>query len=184
MRQDADRARAKELFRQMSLKEKCVHVFRYHWLHMVIAVVLLFGSVILVQDVRHNIAMKKCLYIVMQDGYETVLQPEVEALAREAGWPEEMNFLTCPSGEVGGDEGMRGLLYLTADQVDFIICDEITSRDFTMDDMLDLVMVPLEETPLGERVEFNRELFVIALRDTGRAEKVEQFMPMLMGAMS
>lgn len=184
MRQDADRARAKELFRQMSPKEKCMHVFRYHWLHMVIAVVLLFGSVILVRDVRRNIAMEKCLYILIQDGYDAVLRPEVEALAQQAGWPEKMNFLSCSSSDVIGDERMQSLLYLAADQVDFVICDEATAIDFITDDTLELVKVPLEETPLGERVEFNRELFVIALRDTGRAEKVEQFMPMLMGAVS
>ena len=184
MRRDADRAKARELFRQMSSKKKCAHIFRYYWLHMVIAVILLVGSVILVQDVRRNIAMKDCLYIVMQQGYASALQPEVEALAQQAGWPEEINFLTCSDSDVVGDERMQNLLYLTADQVDFVICDESTAVDYITDETLELVMLPLEETPLGERVQFNAELFVIALRDTGRAEKVEQFMPVLMGAVS
>lgn len=183
MRKDADRVRAKELFRQMSPKEKCAHIFRYYWMHMAAVIALVAVAVSIAASVRESIARENYLYIAMQEGYYSDLQPQVEAMAREANWPEELNFASFPSvmdQEASGSYQL--VLYLTADQVDFVVCDEITAQILLEDELLDLTAVPLEETKLGQRVSFAQKLIVLTLNDTGRQEKVRQFAPVLVGS--
>lgn len=181
-KQDTDRTRAKEMFRQMSPKEKCAHIFGYYWMHMALAVALLAAAVCLGLDVRENIAREDYLYIALQDGYYMDLQPEVEAIAREIDWPEELNFASVPSvmdEEASGSYQL--VLYLTADQLDFIVCDDETTQALEADDTLDLTVVPLDQTELGRRVPLRQALYVITVNGTGREEKVRQFAPALMG---
>lgn len=182
MKMDADRARAKEMFRQMTPKEKWVHIFRYYWLHMLITVCVLAIAVSVGLSVRDSIARENFIYVALQEGYSADLQTEVEALAQEAGWPEELNFSYFPSSEAeDGSGSVQLVLYLTADQVDFIVCDDFTKRVLLMDDTLDLTALPLEQTRLGARMEHDHDLYVIHVNDTGRQEKAQQFVPILMG---
>lgn len=180
MRTDKDRARAKELFRQMSPKEKWEHVLRYYWMHMVGVIALVGIAVSIGCSVRESIAREGLVYVVLQEGYEADLRPAVEAVAAEAAWPEELNFASFPSIEAQDTTGAYQLtLYLTADQVDFIVCDEPTMQVLIEDDTLDLSVVPLNETALGERAPFRQPLYMIAVHDTARGEKAEQFRSVL-----
>lgn len=182
MRKDADRARAKALFQQMSKKEKWAHILRYYWMHMVVAATVLGLAVSIGISVRDSIAREDFIYVALQEGYSGELETQVEALAQEAGWPEELNFSYFPSSEAQDVSGsIQLVLYLTADQVDFIVCDDFTKRVLLGDETLDLTVLPLEQTRLGERVDFAQDMYVIGLNDTGRQEKVQQFMPILMG---
>lgn len=181
MRTDKDRARAKELFRQMSAKEKWAHVFRYYWMHMAAVIAVVGIGISIGCSVRESIAREGFVYVVLQEGYEADLRPAVEAMATQAQWPEELNFASISSIEDQENTGAYQLtLYLTADQVDFIVCDEPTMQVLTEDDTLDLSVVPLNESALGERVSFRDPLYVIAVGDTGRGEKAEQFRVVLM----
>lgn len=181
MRTDKDRARAKELFRKMSKKEKCAYVFQYYWMYMV-AVVAVVGMAFSIRAaVRDSIAREGYVYVVLQEGYESDLRPAVEVLAEQAQWPEELNFASFPSLDDQETTGAYQLtLYLTADQVDVIVCDELTTEVLSEDDTLDLTVVPLNECALGERVSFREPLYVISVGDTGRGEKAEQFCELLM----
>lgn len=181
MRTDKDRARAKELFRKMSPKEKAAHVFRYYWMHMV-AVVVVIGMVVSISaSVRESRAREGLVYVVLQEGYEADLRPAVETMAAEAAWPEELNFASFPSIEDQEVTGAYQLtLYLAADQVDIIVCDEPTMQVLREDDTLGLSVVPLGESALGERVSFHEPLYVAAVGDTGRGEKAEQFRTLLL----
>lgn len=182
MRTDKDRARAKELFRQMSPKEKWAHVFRYYWMHMVAVVAVIAIAVSIGTSVRESIAREGLVYVVLQEGYEADLRPAVEAMAAEAAWPEGLNFAAVPSIEAQDTTGAHQLtLYLTADQVDFIVCDEPTMQVLVEDDTLNLTVAPLAETALGERAPFRQPLYMITVHDTARGEKAEQFRSVLMG---
>lgn len=185
MRQDADRARAKEMFRQMSTQEKINHIFQYYWLHMVVGIFALVVAVVFVVTWRENAATRNCLYIGIQAEYHDLLRPEVESLAQEAQWPEPLNFLTFPSA--AGEDGMGSMqlsMYLTADELDFIVCDETTMRLLTADETTNCSAATFDDTYLGTRVKADQPLYILALRDTARAEKAEQFMPIMLGPVS
>lgn len=180
MRTDKDRARAKELFRQMSTKEKWAYVFQYYWMYMAAVVAVVGIAISIGGSVRDSIAREGFVYVVLQEGYEADLRPAVEAMAVEAAWPEELNFASFPSIEDQENSGAYQLtLYLTADQVDFIVCDEPTMQVLVEDDTLELDIVPMNESALGERVPFRDALYVITVGDTARGEKAEQFRQIL-----
>ena len=180
MRTDKDRARAKEMFRKMSAKEKWEHIFRYYWMHMVAVIAVVGIAVSIGASVRESRAREGFVYVVLQEGYESDLRPAVETMAEEAQWPEELNFASFPSIDDQEATGAYQLvLYLTADQVDFIVCDEPTMEVLSEDDTLELSVVPLEQTALGERVSFHDPLYMISVGDTGRGEKAEQFRTIL-----
>lgn len=185
MRQDADRARAKELFRNMTTKEKVRHIFGYYWLHMLAGAIALIMAVSFVISWRTGLATRDQLYIGIQAEYHDQLRPEVEALAQEAQWPEGLNFLSFPSA--ASEDGLGSMqlsMYLTADELDFIVCDEYTMRLLTADETMNCAAATLEDTYLGVRTDVEEGLFVLALYDTARAEKMEQFMPVMLGPVS
>lgn len=180
MGRDKDRAKAKELFRRMSRKEKCEHVLRYYWMHMVAVIAVIGVAISIGTSVRESRARDSLVYVALQEGYDSDLRPAVEAMAEEAQWPEELNFAAFPSVEDQETTGVYQLvLYLTADQVDFIVCDEPTMEVLSADDTLELTVIPLDRTALGERVSFRDPLYMISVGDTGRGEKAEQFRAIL-----
>jgi len=185
MRQDADRARAKELFRRMTGREKINHIFGYYWLHMLAGVFVLVMAVAFVSSWRESIATRDLLYIGLQDECYYMLQPQVEELALQADWPEGLNILSFPS--VRSEDGMGSMqlsLYLTADELDFIVCDEYTMRLLTADETMDCAVTALEDTRLGAGKGVEQGWFLLTLNGTARAEKAQQFMPILLGPMS
>ena len=185
MRQDADRVRAKEMFRRMTAREKTRHIFRYYWLHMLVGVLVLVVAVTFVVDWRANAATRDQVYIGLQTECYDLLRPKVEELAQQTGWPEGLNFMTFPSA--ASEDGMGSMqlaMYLTADQLDFIVCDESTMRLLTMDETMNCTETAFEDTLLGAHVDIEQELFVLTLNNTARAEKVQQFMPALLGSAS
>ena len=185
MRQDADRAKAKEMFRRMTAREKARHIFQYYWLHMLAGVFILIVTVVFVTDWRTGAATRDQLYIGLQTDCYDLLRPQVEELAQEAGWPEGLNFMSFPSA--ASEDGMGSMqlaMYLTADQLDFIVCDEYTMRLLTADETMNCAAATFEDTWLGMAVDTDQELYILALYDTGRAEKAQQFMPILLGPVS
>ena len=183
-RQDADRARAKELFAQMTSREKVNHVFGYYWLHMVAGVVALIMAVSFVSSWRTGAATRDYLYIGLQDECYA-LRPEIEELAQQADWPEGLNILSFPSaGSTDGLGSMQLSMYLTADELDFLVCDEYTMRLFTADETMDCAAAALEDTCLGASKDGEEGWFLLTLNGTARAEKVQQFKAVLLGTAS
>ncbi|MBE6972893.1 MAG: hypothetical protein E7440_03315 [Ruminococcaceae bacterium] len=185
MRQDADRARAKELLRQMSRKEKINYIFHYYWLHMLVGVFALIVAVVFTVTWRANAATRDYLYIGIQTDCYELLRPKVEELAQQAEWPEELNFLTFPSA--ASEDGMGSMqlaMYLAADELDFIVCDEYTMRLLTSDETINCSAATFEDTYLGSGTDVKQSMYILALNDTARAEKVEQFMPVMLGPVS
>lgn len=175
---DADRARAKELFQQMSTKQKIRHIVGYYWLHAVVCVAVVAVAISVVNSYRVEKERSKNLFIGLQDEYSSVLEPQVLALAEEAGWTEELNRVFFAGGGAGNTQMV---LYLAADQIDFIVCDFITMRMITEDETIVCDVKELEQTPLGARVDLPEDMYVITLNDTARYEKVQQFAPFLAG---
>lgn len=185
MRQDADRARAKELFRQMSKQEKMNYIFQYYWLQMLVGVFAVIVVVVFVTTWRASAATKDYLYVGLQTDCYDLLQPKVEELAQQAGWPEGLNFLAFPSAK--SEDGMGSMqlaMYLAADELDFIVCDEYTMRLLTSDETMNCAVATFEDTWLGMAVDTDRELYILALYNTARAEKAEQFASILLGPVS
>ena len=185
MRQDADRVRAKELFRRMTPKEKADHIFHYYWLHMLAGAFALIVAVVFLVTYRTNAATKDYLYVGIQADCYDLLRPGVEELAQQADWPEGLNYLSFPSAD--GADGMGSMqlaMYLTADELDFIVCDGYTMRLLTSDETMNCTVAAIEDTRLGMAGDIAQELFVLALNGTARAEKVQQFIPVLLGAVS
>lgn len=185
MRQDADRARAKEMFREMSTQEKFRHIFQYYWLHMLVGVLALVVAVDFVVTWRESAATRDHLYIGIQTEYYDLLRPEVESLAQETQWPEGLNFLSFSSA--ASEDGMGSMqlaMYLTADELDFIVCDEYTMRLLTSDETINCSAATFEDTYLGMAADVDQKLFILALNDTSRSEKVQLFSPVLLGPVS
>lgn len=185
MRQDADRARAKEMFHRMTTRQKVSHIFSYYWLHMVAGVFALIVTVIFAVTWRANVATQGQLYIGIQSDCHDALRPQVEALAQQAQWPEGLNFVAFPSAK--SEDGMGSMqlsMYLTADELDFIVCDEYTMRLLTLDETMNCTVAALEETLLGTRADVEQDWFVLTLNNTARAKKVQQFVPVLIEAAS
>lgn len=185
MRQDADRARAKEMFRNMTTKEKVKHIFGYYWLHMLAGILGLVLAVSFVTSWRASVATRDLLYIGIQDECYYLLQPKVEELAQQAQWPEGLNFLAFPSAK--SEDGMGSMqlsMYLTADEMDFMVCDEYTMRLLASDETMNCDITPLEDTRLGAGKDIEQGWFLLTLSGTARAEKAQQFMPILLGAAS
>ncbi len=185
MKQDADRARAKDMFRQMTLQEKASHIFQYYWLHMLAGIFTLVVVVVFVVTWQESAATRNHLYIGIQVEHHDQLRPEAEALARDAQWPEALNFLSFSSAaSQDGLGSMQLSMYLAADELDFIVCDEYTMHLLTSDQTINCSVTALDDTRLGVATDIEEPLFVLALNDTGRAEKVQQFLPILLAPAS
>ena len=182
MRQEKDRVRAREMFRQMTPREKTVHIFQYYWLHMLVAVFLTIVAVSLATAWHNNLVQKDYLYIGLQEGYSAELEPAIYELAGQAEWPEGFNILPVASADSGKGMGTLQLsMYLAADELDFIVCDQDTMELILMDETNNCSSVPLAQTALANRVNSSWELFVLTFHDTGRGEKTEKFATILMG---
>lgn len=177
-RMDADQARAKELFQKMSTKQKIRHLAGYYWLHVVVCLAVVAVSVSVVKSYRAEKIRSQYLFIGVQDEYSSVLEPQVQALAQEAGWLEDLNFVYF-AGKGAGNTHM--VLYLASDQIDFIVCDFVTMRMITDDETILCDVKEFEQTPLGARLDLPEDMYVITLNDTARYEKVQQFAPVLAG---
>ncbi len=182
MRSDRDRAKAKALFAQMSPEEKRAHILRYYWPHMVTGVVLLVVCVVFAMNWYHSAQTKNYVYVGIQQEYYEALQPRVEQIARDAGWPEGLNYMAYPSA--GSADGMGSLqisMYLTADQLDAAVCDEWTTDLLVQDETMLCQAYPLEETALGQGYSAEEPLFLVTFAQTARGEKAAQFQALLTG---
>ena len=65
MEQDKDKERANELYQQMSLKDKIVYVFQYHWIKMVIGVIALVIILSVIGRFTWNKEKERCLGVGM-----------------------------------------------------------------------------------------------------------------------
>lgn len=185
MKQDADRLRAKELFQQMSTQKKLSHIFQYYWFHMLAGVFALVVAVVFVVTWRENAATRNYLHIGIQAEYYDRLRPKAETLAQEGQWPEGLSFLSFPS--TASQDGMGSMqlsMYLAADELDFIVCDQYTMRLLTSDETINCSVAAFNDTRLGLSTDIEKPLFILTLNDTGRAEKVQQFLPILLGPIS
>lgn len=179
-KKDADRTRAKQMFKSMSGREKANYIFHYYWPHMAAAVLAVIVAVSVVKSVRESAMLRECVYMGLQEEYYSFLQPAADELAQEGGWGEPINYQSFVAGmSTDGLGGMQLAMYLTADQLDFIVCDEVT-RDMILEESgADCDWVPLEETALGQRAGIRWGLYLMTLNDTARGEKVQQFKPLL-----
>ena len=180
MRTDRDRAKAKAFFAQMSPREKRDHILHYYWPHMAVSVVLLVVCVVFAKNWYDNAQTKDWVYVGIQQEYYEQIQPRVEQLAQETGWPEGLNYMTYPSAE--GVGSMQLTMYLAADQLDMAVCDEWTKDLLVQDETMQSRAWPLEDTALGQGYAADEPLFLVTFADTARGEKAAQFQQLLTGS--
>ena len=177
---DHEQRLAKDMFSQMTRKEKTRYVLHYYGLHIFVAVALLIGAVVYVVEYQQNKARENWLYFVTPGNYCYDIQAAADLLVANAQWPEGLNHLVFADNESEvGIGNMQLLAYLTDDTLDFLVCDQPTLILLAEDETLKFDSVPLKQTALGQYVDFRRELFLVTFYDTARYEKVVAFRPIL-----
>ena len=185
MRTDRDRARAKALFAQMSPKEKREYILRYYGSHMLVGACLLVMCIVFAMSWYRNAQTKDYIYVGLQQEYYEDLQPRVQRIAEEAGWPEGLNYMAYPSADSADGMGsMQMMMYLTADQLDAAVCDEWTTGLLVQDETMRCQAWPLEDTVLGQGYTADEPLFLVTFADTARGEKAAAFQALLTGPAS
>lgn len=177
---DKDQTRAKELFQQMTKREKVQYIARYYGLHIFIVAALLVCAVTFAREHQQNKLREDWLYLVTPGDYCYEIQAAVDVLAQRSDWPEGLNYPVFADDELeGGIGNVQLVAYLTNDEVDFLVCDKATLLLLEEDGTLVFDAVELEQTALGGMVDFHRELFLLTFYDTARYHKVMQFRPVL-----
>lgn len=177
---DKDQTRAKELFQQMTKKEKVQYIARYYGLHIFVVAALLVSAVTFAREHQQNKLREDWLYLVAPGDYCYEIQAAADVLAQRSGWPEGLNYPVFADDELeGGIGNVQLVAFLTNDEVDFLVCDKATLLLLEEDGTLVFDAVELEQTALGGMVDFRRELFLLTFYDTARYHKVMQFRPVL-----
>lgn len=180
---DKEQILAKEMFAKMTRKEKAKYIFHYYGLHIFVAIALVIGLVVYIKDYQDNKVRENWLYFVLPGDYCYDIEAAADQLAQASGWPEGLNYPIYTTDELESGYGnMQLVAYLTNDEVDYMVCDEAMLIMLQEDETLDFDAVELEQTALGETLEFRRKLFVLTFYDTARYDKVMEFRPILMGA--
>ena len=76
MEQDKDKARANELYQQMSLKEKIGYIIQYHWIKIVIAVIAVVIVVSVIGRFTWNREKERCLGVGLYSGSLNITETE------------------------------------------------------------------------------------------------------------
>ena len=180
---DHEQRLAKELFSKMTREEKWRYILHYYSLHILLTIALIIGVVVYVMDYQQNKVRENWLYFVTPGNYCYEIQAATDLLAANAQWPEGLNHLVFADNDSEvGVGNMQLLAYLTDDTLDFLVCDKPTLILLEEDETLEFDSVSLEQTALGEYVEFHRELFLVSFYDTCRYDKVMEFRPILVPA--
>lgn len=180
---DHEQRLAKDMFAKMTRKEKARYILHYYGLHIFVTVALIIGIIVYIGEYRENEKRKDWLCFVTPGAYSYDLQAAAEVLVQQSEWPEGLNYPVFVDDESeAGIGNMQLVAYLTNDEVDFLVCDEVTLVLLKEDDTLTFDSVPLEQTALGELVDFHREMFLLTFYDTARYEKVMAFRPLLVPA--
>lgn len=179
---DKEQLLAKELFAKMSRKEKAKYILHYHGLHIFVVIAILLGVVGYIRDYQDSKIRENWLYFVLPSDYCYDIEAAADQLAQAHGWPEGINYPVYTTDDLESGYGnMQLVAYLTNDEVDYMVCDEAMLIMLREDETLDFDAVELEQTALGETLEFRRKLFVLTFYDTARYDKVIEFHPILMG---
>jgi len=177
---DHEQRLAKDMFFKMTDKEKFRYILHYYGLHIFVTIALIIGIVVYIGEYRENEKQKDWLYLVTPGDYCYEIQAAADILVAQSQWPEGLNYPVFVDDDVeGGIGNMQLVAYLTNDEVDFLVCDKPTLMLLEEDDTLRFDSIPLEQTALGEMVEFHRELFFLTFYDTARYEKLLEFRPIL-----
>lgn len=175
-----DRARAKELFRQMTPGEKIDHIWTYYCWHIIGAIAGIVAVILLVNAIRHNYVHRNDLYVAVQEEYSVALMPILEHVTETGGWDEEINYTTVASAkDSAGDGATQIMVQLAANEMDVIVCDRY-AKEFIEDDpeAVDAVY-ELKDTVLGLYAQTDTKLYVLFL--TGpRQEKTDRFEQLLL----
>ena len=177
-----DRARAKELFRQMTPGEKIDHIWTYYCWHIIAAIAGIVALIMLINAIYHNHVHRNDLYVAVQKDYSVALMPILEHVAGTGGWDEEINYTTVGSAkEFMGDGATQIMVQLAANEMDVIICDRYGKEFIEEDPEAVGAVYRLEDTALGMYAQTDTKLYVLFL--TGpRQEKTDRFEQLLLAA--
>lgn len=177
-----DRARAKELFRQMTPGEKLEHIMTYYLWQIVGVIAAVVAVILIVNAIQSNHRHRNDLCVSVQEDYAVAITPILEYLADQGGWEENIKYASVVSaGDLSGDGVSQIVVQLSANEMDVIICDK-TTRSFIEDDPEAVAAVyDLQDTVLGQYAPEQKGVYVMFL--TGpRQEKTEQYRQLLVPA--
>jgi len=179
---DKDRQRAKQLFSTMSKGEKLKYIGRYYWLHIIGAVLAVVVLVSAGVSIYSNHVSSKWLHVGSTAPYTQRLRQPLEALGQANGEPLNYLELLSVEGEYGADAMVQLSCYLTADQLDILVCDAPTREYLLLQDGEEnLTVYPLEETTLAALfadIE-QPELYLIVRHGLSRSDRAEDFAQLL-----
>ena len=177
MRQEKDRVRARELYRQMDRKEKIRHLWEYYRLP-ALGVLLLAAAVISLAVGIYGGWRSAGQVQLGVFGAEARLADEAVELARERGWTEEVSVVTGPSAD--GEDGVAVIqitCLLAADDLDVVLCDRATADFILQDGEVPARLWPLGETALAGAA--GEDVCLVLIEGTERGEKAESFTRLL-----
>ena len=177
-----DRARAKELFRQMTPGEKLEHILTYYLWQILGTIAAVVAVVFVANAIRSNHLHRDDLCVSVQEDYAVAIMPMLEYLADNGGWEEDIKYASVVSaGDLSGDGVNQIVVQMVANEMDVIICDK-TTRAFIEDDpeAVDCVY-DLQDTVLGQYAPDQKGIYVMFL--TGpRQEKTDRYRQLLVPA--
>lgn len=181
MRRGKDEQKARNLFAQMTLKEKLIHLWTYYKGHLAAGLVatVILGS--LLNAMYTGAQTEHYVHITITEPYAAQLEDAVTQLAQQARWEEGLAVAAASGLE---DESGYGVIQwmtsLTAGEVDIAICDEVTAQAI-VEEYPTSSLVPLERSALAHVDTGSVPMFIVTLQDTARQEKVQQFSALLSG---
>ncbi len=177
-----DRARAKELFRQMTPKEKAEHIATYYSWHIIGVIAGVLAVILIINAVSSNRQRKDHLFLSVQQEYSVALRPILDHVTETGGWDEDINYAEVVSvRDTSGDGMNQVVVQLTANEMDVFICDRHNKAFVEEDPEAVYAAYELEDTVLGQYAQTDTKLYVLFL--TGpRQEKTQRFERLLLGA--
>lgn len=177
-----DRARAKELFRQMTPAEKLDHIRTYYTWHIVGVIAGLLALVMIGFAVYNNYLHRNDLCVAVQEEYSVALMPILEHVTQEIGWEEDISYTSVVStSDVSGDGINQIMVQLAANEMDVLVCGRDTMEFITDDPEVTYAVYELQETVLGRYAQREAEIYVLFF--TGpKQEKTQRFEQLLLDA--
>lgn len=182
MKRGKDEQRAREMFAQMSPKEKVAHLWSYYKGHLAAALIALVIAGSFVSALVAGKMSEGYVHISITEPYAARIEEAVTQLAREAGWEEDLAFAPVSGIEdASGDGVIQWMTSLTAGDVDIAICDRATAQAI-IEGGFACSELPLKQSALAHVNTGSIEMVIVTMEDTSRQEKVLKFSALLGGA--